>query len=134
MAAALLQARRTDLAIFVNDQQNQCFTFQSLGNRLGRVEKAALIEFPDLMFDFVLPVSSASMGRELLGDLGLGYFFGGSRFACCRLLRHHQWRLCRRWPKLCFNRCGLGWRWRRGCDFIEQRRKMQQKRQGECQY
>ena len=71
MSATLLKARRTDFAIFINDQQNQCFTFQPLGNGCGRVKKAALIEFPDLPFDFILPVVDSGRCRALLGDLWL---------------------------------------------------------------
>ena len=134
MSATLLKARRTDFAIFINDQQNQCLTFQTLGNGCCRVEEATFIEFFDLTFYFVLPTFNAAGARVLLGNLRFGCFFRRCGLLWCSLFRHHQWRLCRHWPKLCFNRCGLGWRWRRGCDFIEQRRKMQQKRQGECQY
>ena len=71
ITTALLNPGRTDFTVFIDDQQDQRFTFQPLGNSLCRVELTTLIQFPELALYLILPVSDASRGWPLLDDLWL---------------------------------------------------------------
>lgn len=83
MAATLLDPGGDHLTAFVDDQQDQGFTFQPPGNGFGRIELAGSIEFLQLLTDGLGP----GLGR---GGRRLGLPVCAGRFGFLRRLRQLQ--------------------------------------------